>query len=281
MMFRTITIAALVGFVSANTYSIGCMKTLMDLQQNAEVTTCLQPTLLVPILVGLGNGPESVIGYTDAWLAGMCGAPACTDDTLNTAISKVTTGCSAEFGIAEVQHALDFLKKGYRTLRKVVCLKDGEVNCVSGSLRNIEAITGTMSLDANNLVSIAGAAKKGFPSSVICTNCMKGAYSIINKELPGAFTDSDTKYATDTCGAQFADGGIPPGLVSSAWEPSNSEAPAPSSTSITPQSTPTIAPISVAPSPNRKNGALGGPSALSSGAFIAVSGFIALLAALV
>ncbi|KAG5645544.1 hypothetical protein DXG03_005819 [Asterophora parasitica] len=282
MMFRALTISALVGFVSANSYSIGCMNTLMELQSNKDVSACLAPSLLVPILVGLGNGPDSVIGYTDAWLKAMCGAPACSEYTLNTVVSKVNGGCSAEFGVASAQATLDFVKKGYKTARKVACLKDGEVNCVVGSLRNIEAMTGTMNLQDNNIAKIGKAAKKGLPANVLCTNCLKGAYSIINAELPGTFNDADTKYASDTCGADFVNGGIPPGLISSAWEPSSSSsaAPAPSSTSVTPAPAATPAAPYVS-SPSRKNAAPGGPSAISSGAFVALSGLVALSALLV
>jgi len=266
-MFRAITIAALVGFVSANSYSIGCMNTLISIGQNPEVGACLKPALLLPILVGAGNGPESVIGYVDAWLGSMCGSPACSDGTLNAVVANVTKGCSAEFGLGQAQQTLDFVKN-YQTARKVACLKDGQVNCVTGSLRNVESVTGAMSLQENNIVAIVKAAKKGFPSSVICTNCMKGAYTIINKALPGSFSASDTKYATDMCGASFVDGGIPPGLISTALEPSAAPAP---STTTTPS--PTTAPIP-AVTPTNKNAALGGPSVMSSGVFMVISGLV-------
>jgi len=275
MMFRTITIAALVGFVSANSYSIGCVNTLVDLGLNPDVGACLQPAYLLPILIGVGNGPESVIGYVDAWLASTCASPACSDATLNTVITNVTNGCSAEFGLSQGQQTLDFIKTNYQTARKVACLKDGPVNCVTGTLRNIESATGTMNLQENNILAITKAATKGFPSSVICTNCMKGAYSIINKEIPGSFTASDTKYVTDTCGAAFADGGIPPGLVASAWEPSANVAASPTTTSATPT------PTAVVPASIPKNAALGARSMLSSGAFMAISGLIAFSAGMV
>jgi hypothetical protein len=277
MMFRTITIAALVGFVSANSYSIGCMNTLINIGQNPDVGVCLKPASLLPILIGLGNGPESMIGYLDTWLASMCGSPSCSDDTLNAVVTNLTNGCSAEFSLPQVQQSLNFVKANYKTARKVACLKDGQVSCVTGTLRNIESVVGTFNLQENNILAIAKVAKAGFPSSVLCTNCMKGAYTIINKAIPGSFSASDTKYATDTCGAAFADGGIPPGLISVDADPVAKPAPPATTTSITstptPSPTPTPTPTPT-PSPKPKSAALGGPTMLSSGAFMAISALI-------
>ncbi|KAF8072044.1 hypothetical protein FPV67DRAFT_915738 [Lyophyllum atratum] len=278
MMFRSITIAALVGFVSANSYSIGCMNTLIDIGQNAEIGACLKPALLLPILVGVGNGPESVIGYMDTWLASMCGSPACSDNALNAVVTNITKGCSVEFGLGPVQETLEFVKTNYRTARRVACLKDGQVNCVTGTLRNVEALTGTMNLNEKNIVAIVKATKAGLPSKLLCTNCMKGAYVMISTNVRDAFTASDTKFITDTCGPAFVDGGMPPGLIDSAWEPSAAP-PATTTSSATTSSTPT--PTSTptpAVTPLKKNAALGGPSILSSGAFMAISGLTILAA---
>ncbi|KAG5651750.1 hypothetical protein H0H81_007603 [Sphagnurus paluster] len=260
----------------------------MDLQANTEVATCLQPQLLLPILVGVGNGGDSIIGYLDTWLTGMCGAPACSNDTLNAVITNVTSGCSAEFGLPQVQQTLDLVQKGYATARKVACLKDGSVNCLTGTLRNIESNTGgTMNLNESNIKTITDALKKGLPSSVVCTDCMKGAYSIINQQLPGSFSDSTTKYATDTCGAAFADGGIPPSLISSAWEPAadpaapttvstTSTSPTQTATSVAVTQTPVVSATPPADGNKKKNAAMGGRSVLSSGALVAMSGLVAL-----
>jgi len=212
-MFRTATIAALVGFVSANSYSIGCMNTLIQIGQNPDVGACLQPSLLLPILVGMGNSGDSIISYVDTWLTSLCGSPLCSDATLNAVVTNVTSACSAEFSLPDLQTSLNFVRTNYATARKVMCLKDGQVNCLSGTLYNIQSVTGAMSLNNTNIISIVKTAKAGFPSKFLCTDCLKGAYSLIKAALPGTFSTSDAKYASDTCGASFVDGGIPPGLV--------------------------------------------------------------------
>ncbi|KAG6862013.1 hypothetical protein C0995_008200 [Termitomyces sp. Mi166 len=173
--------------------------------------TCLQPAQLLPIMIGAGNGPESAIGYLDTWLGNMCSAPACSDDTLTAVLSSLTTGCSDEFGLSSsrVQQTIATVKAGYKTVRKVACLNErdssssGGINCVTGTLRNIEMLIGTMNLNATNILSIANLVKKGFPSSVVCTSCMKGAFTLMNQTMPGSFSASDIEYATDLCGPSF------------------------------------------------------------------------------
>lgn len=72
------------------------------------------------------------------------------------------------------------------------------------TLKNIESITGTMNLNDNDITALTTAGSAGFPANVTCTNCMKGAFTIVNQELSGTISTADTKYATDTCGASFA-----------------------------------------------------------------------------
>ncbi|KAG6808445.1 hypothetical protein H0H93_016917, partial [Arthromyces matolae] len=146
-----------------------------------------------------------------------------------------------------------------------------DINCVTGTLRNVEALTGSLSLNDSNLASIANYVQKGFPASVICTNCMKGAYTLLNQSLPGSFSASDTKYATDLCGAAFADGGIPPGLISTASVAIGTGS----------GSTSTSSPTTVI-SPTPTNSALGRRrSVLSSGAFFVISCLVAFSVGLV
>jgi hypothetical protein len=285
MLFAITTISALVGVVSANSYSIGCMTTLMNIAGNPQVQACLTPNLLLPVLVGLGNGPQSVVDPINSWVTSMCALPACSSDTLSGIVNNVTAGCQDEFGLPGVQQTLNFVKTNYLTTRKVMCLAEGGVNCVTQTLKNIQSVAGTLDLDDNNVAALTKSIQNGFPASVICTDCMKGAYTIINQDLPGTFSANATNYATATCGASFANGGIPPGLIETASQPTTSSAPAPTTTatatattwssSVVPTTTPTILP---APTQTKaKSSAVGGPvSLLSSGSFtgVAISGLI-------
>lgn len=107
------------------------MNTLINIGSNSEISACLSPALLLPVLVGLGNGPESVVGYLDAWLASMCASPACSSDALSALVNNVTNGCSVEYGLPQVKQTLDFVQKNYQTARKVVCLKECVYDCLT------------------------------------------------------------------------------------------------------------------------------------------------------
>jgi len=96
----------------------------MAVASNPEIANCLAPNLLLPILVGAGNGPDSVINPVDAWISGMCAQPACSDTALTTLINNVTAGCSAEWGLPGVQTVVGTVKQSYATFRSVVCLKE-------------------------------------------------------------------------------------------------------------------------------------------------------------
>ncbi|KAG5734906.1 hypothetical protein E4T56_gene13910 [Termitomyces sp. T112] len=287
MMFRAITIVALIGFVSANSYSIGCMNSLMAIGQDPAAHTCLKPAQLLTVMIGAGNGPESVIGYLDTWLESMCGAPACSDDTLIAVLSNLTTSCSDEFGLSSsrIQQTIATVKAGYKTVREVACLKDsnsGGINCVTGTLRNVEVLTGTMNLNVTDIRSIANLVKEGFPSSVVCTDCMKGAFTLMNQTMPGSFSTSDIKRATELCGASFVDGGIPPGLVSAAsgaiaknvTSTTNPAISVTTSSFASTTSTPTFT-TTPTPTPTKKNAAPRRGSAMSLAAFLVISGLVA------
>lgn len=279
-MFRVTMIAALAGFVSANSFSIGCMNTLMNIANTYEISQCLAPNLLLPILVGAGNTQDSIIPSVDAWLGAMCAAPPCSTNAMSAFSQNITAGCSAEFDLPDFKTTVDMVTKNYWTARKVVCLKDGQTNCATQTLKNLESISGTLNLNDNNVAALAGAFNAGLPSNVTCTNCAKGAFSIINADLPGAFSDTDKKAASDKCGASFVDGGIPQGLVESAYEPSGSSSAAPSPTSTTPASSATSATArpSASVPVSGKNAAPRGASASLIG--VSVSGLIALITGL-
>lgn len=107
-------------------YSIGCMNTLMAIGQDPAARTCLKPAQLLLVMVGAGDGPESVVGYLDTWLGSMCSAPACSDDTLTSVLQNLTASCSDEFGLSSsrVQQMISTVTAGYQTVRKVACLEE-------------------------------------------------------------------------------------------------------------------------------------------------------------
>lgn len=103
---------------------------------------------------------------------------------------------------------------------------------------------GTLSLTQANINSILLLGSFGFTPNVTCTDCMHGAVTIINQNLPGVIPQANMDLASSACGASFVDGGIPPGLVQTASGASNianssSTTTTPSSTATTPVSTAT------------------------------------------
>jgi len=278
MMFRVATIAALVGFVSADSFSVGCMNTLMNIASNFEITQCLAPNQLLPIIVGAGAGKshDSVVPPIDSWLNAMCASAPCSTNVIQALATNLTTGCSTEFDLTDAKTTVDFISKNYWTARKVVCLKDGQSRCTTQTLQNVEKATGTMTLNDTNVVSLAKAINKGLDASIVCSNCNKGAFSIINQDVPGTFDDSVKQAASAKCGASFIDGGIPAGLVLGDYEPvasTTSAAPVPTSTTPAPVQTTQAQPSPSIPVPG--NAALRGSSMSFTG--VGVSALVALI----
>jgi len=275
MMFLLTMIVALVGLVSANSYSIGCMSALMNLAVNPDIAGCLAPTTLLPILVGAGNSGDSVIPYVNTWVTGMCAQPACSSTVLTSIVTNVTASCSTELGLNGNSGMLTKLQSSYAAFRGAVCLEDGTAKamCVTEILNGMESTWGTMNLQAQNIQAIAKGIAQ-LPSSILCTDCMKGGYTYINQKQPGSFSSSATSYATQTCGASFTDGGIPPGLIQ-LGNGINDPSSAPASThAASPTSTSTSTPLpSATPPTSKKNGALGGPTS-SPFMGMAVSGLV-------
>lgn len=58
-------------------------------------------------------------------------------------------------------------------------------------------------MSKGNILRIATARRKGFSSDFVCSNCMKGALSIINADLPGEVSQNDLNFARKTCGDAF------------------------------------------------------------------------------
>jgi hypothetical protein len=280
MMFRVATIAALVGFVSADSFSVGCMNTLMNIATTYEITQCLAPNLLLPIIVGAGTGKshDSVIPPVDGWLNAMCASAPCSTGAIQALASNLTAGCSTEFDLTDAQTTMNFLTQHYWTARKVGCLKDGQTRCTTQTLKNIEKSTGTMTLNDTNVDILAKAFNKGLDASIMCTDCNKGVFSFINADAPGTFSDATKQAASAKCGASFVDGGVPPNLVLGDYEPAastTSEAPVPTSTAP-PVQTSAPAPAPSVPVPG--NAAPRGTSMSFFG--VGVSVFVALMSGL-
>jgi hypothetical protein len=134
---------------------------------------------------------------------------------------------------------------------------------------------GTINLSQSNINSMLLLGLFGFTPNITCTDCMHGAVTIINQDLPGAIPQDSMNRARNVCGAPFTgkqytfrplhhsdrcdnvDGGIPPGLLQTAVG-SNTNVTALTATS-TPTSTspPSISLYVQLPPSSKKSSALG------------------------
>ncbi|KIM40213.1 hypothetical protein M413DRAFT_446381 [Hebeloma cylindrosporum] len=216
MMFRAATLAALVAYAAAQSLSTNCTAALTGIAANPDASKCLSPGSLVSVVAAGAN--NSIIPPINNWLTSLCGAPACSNDTIAAVVKNVTEGCSTElsglgFTSSLTPSITSIIQQYYPTVRKVVCLKDGDTNCVTQTLTNIQDTVGTLSL--TNLAQIALNPPTSLPANVTCTNCVKAAYNIINTDVPSIVADVAPALQSQ-CGASFTDGTTPSGISQSA-----------------------------------------------------------------
>ncbi|KAI3618582.1 hypothetical protein WG66_016504 [Moniliophthora roreri] len=230
--------AVATGFAVASAQlSQQCTSALASVASNPEAGACLAPAQLVSIVAGDGN--SSIVEPIDAWLNSsvfneiidylfsdqshhrVCAVAPCNNETISAIVTNVTAGCTRElslFGYDSSQNAaiIATVQQVYPTARKVVCLKDGNTNCVTQTLTNIQNTVGTLS--PNNIVDIVAnnstQASLLNAQNITCTNCIKAAYNTINTDFPlGSDAQSELQ---QQCGASFTDGQNPSGISQTA-----------------------------------------------------------------
>ncbi|RXW21651.1 hypothetical protein EST38_g4214 [Candolleomyces aberdarensis] len=214
-MLRTVTLVALAAYVSAQSLSSGCTSALSSIALNPAASSCLNPLALVSIATG--NSSQSIVPAVDNWLTGVCGAPACSNETIAQVVTNITTGCSTELSVTGADDAgaiTTLVQQYYPTVRKVLCLKDGSNNCITQSLREIEGVVGTLSL-SNIVRLVTDPPRELLVSNITCTNCVKGVYNIVTQDIPEAAASLKTGL-DEQCGATFTDGTTPSGITQSA-----------------------------------------------------------------
>ncbi|KAL0575060.1 hypothetical protein V5O48_006905 [Marasmius crinis-equi] len=224
-VFATTAFAAGLAIASAQTLSSNCQNALTNIAANSDASACLAPGALVGLAAG--NTSTSIVQPINNWLGSVCNASPCSNSTLDFIVNTATDGCSTELSVlgydsSQKNQVMDIVKQVYPTVRKVVCLKDGNDNCVTKTLQGVESAVGPLSID--NLVKIVGSLSLNsstIPQSVTCSNCVKAAYNTINKDFPGTL-DGAKDDATKQCGASFVDGQDPSGITQSAAATSGS-----------------------------------------------------------
>lgn len=220
---QSLTLFALASLSAAQQFNLTpqCTASLTNIFSNPDVNQCLRPGALLGLLA---NGNSSVIGPINNWLNSLCPAPQCSNATIAGIVSNFTSGCPVEAAALGVNQdnsgaVAAAVQRFYPTVRRVVCLKDGNTNCVTQTLTNIEAVTGTLTITRVGALLAGGWTSVTLPPNVTCTNCIKASYNILNQVDSDYFPNTTL---TETCGASFVDGKTPEGIVESASGSNNS-----------------------------------------------------------
>ncbi|KAG6826791.1 hypothetical protein H0H92_014399 [Tricholoma furcatifolium] len=227
MLGRALTLSAILSLAAAQiTLSSSCESTLTEIAINPDANACLVPTPLITLLT---NSNASVVQPINSWLTGLCAAPACSNSTLSAIVTNATAGCSAELaaiGLSSSDNTavVSLVQEYYPIVRQTVCLQDGNTNCITQTLTNLQSVLGTLTL--SSVISlVTSSSTPDLPSNVTCTDCVKAIYNTVNTEVPGLI---DSSSLSTTCGSSFVDGATPSDITESA---SNSTASSTTSTS--------------------------------------------------
>lgn len=210
--------------VFAQSLSSQCTSTLTGVVIS-PAGSCLNAQALVAIVTAGSN--SSLVGPIDNWLGGLCGQPACANDTLANLVTTIVNGCQTDlqsvgFGqVTNTQQVISIVQQAYPTVRQVACLKDSgnsSTLCVTETLTNIQSSTGTLSKNA--LTTLISQAMQGqlpnVPSSALCTDCTKEAFNIIKDDYPSLVNSNVDNAVSTECGAAFVDGTTPTSISESA-----------------------------------------------------------------
>ncbi|TFK92064.1 hypothetical protein K466DRAFT_582280 [Polyporus arcularius HHB13444] len=197
-----------------------CQSTLAALVTSSDAS-CLNAQALVGLVASSSSSSNtSIVSSVNTWATGLCSKPACSNDTLAAVVSNITSGCSADLqslGLSNIDagELTSIVQTAYPTVRQVLCLADtsnSNTLCVTEALKSIEPYTGALSV--SNIESIAtgimgGGAIPSIPTNLTCTDCVKGAYSIVSQNFGDLIPSSVSSDLSSTCGASFVDGALP------------------------------------------------------------------------
>ena len=241
-MFRTATIIALAGLVSAQwvpdlhlfesqesqfftrlQLSDSCLSALTGIAANQDANSCLSPTTLLPLVT---DNSTSIVGPITNWTQNICSAAPCSNDTLASVVSSLTSGCQAD--ITGNDTSVDpstlastitpYVQRYYPTVRSIVCLQEwarfinmwllpltvnfsNGTNCLASTLNDIQSVSGPLTL--NSLIQLVTLGNvPNIPSNVTCSDCTKAAYNILRSDVPSIVSDTSGELQQQ-CGANF------------------------------------------------------------------------------
>jgi hypothetical protein len=209
--------------------SQNCQNAFLSIVSDKDASSCLNANGLVTAASKTGENDSLVQPVTD-WVTGMCAAGPCSNSTLQMVVETVFKGCSAELGKAglstsDTADVVKYVQQGYPTVRKVLCLKDNDANklCVNEDLSAIETALGKP-LSVTNIIGLTSnvSALLSIPKDKMCSNCVKGAYTIVKQDFPSLVSNIDT-FASGQCGSDFVNGQMPSNIQQTAAAESKSD----------------------------------------------------------
>jgi len=214
MLTRAFFLFAAAGLAAAQTPSLStnCSAALLVVSNDSGASACLSFSSLTGLITG-----GSTVSTIDQWLDKICPAAPCSNATLSTVVNTLVGGCSSElatYGItASASELVPIVQQYYPTVRQIACLKDGNTNCITETLDNIQTETG-QNITLSNFISVLSLAGN-FPSNVTCTACTQAAYDILAQQQPSLASSAQSALQSE-CGADFTNGTRPTGIVESA-----------------------------------------------------------------
>jgi hypothetical protein len=212
MFFQLLAIATATGFAAAS-ISENCTAAFLSISSNSAASACLSPTSLAGVVAG-GN---SAINSVDQWLDTICPAAPCSNSTLENVVNTIAGGCQSELAAANVtastSELVTLVQEAYPTVRQVACLKDGNTNCVTETLTNLQSST-NQSISLTSIIS-AVSEFNNLPTSVACTSCIQASYNIVAEQQPSQASKVQ-QALQDKCGTSFTNGSTPSGVTESA-----------------------------------------------------------------
>lgn len=205
----SLSLAALVASVSS--ISSSCQAGISSL--DSEASSCLAVSQLSNIILTSAN--SSVILPVQNWLNAFCAADVCSNSTITSAVTNLTTACASDLtseGLtdSEVSVALPYIVEYFSLAKEVICLADEDKSeyCAVELGTDVENSLNTK-LSLTELVDIystvlSGTSSSSFNTSIVCTTCTQGALVLVeNDSQLSSLVDIKTAAAT-VCGSTFA-----------------------------------------------------------------------------
>lgn len=210
------------GFAVAQSLSSQCQSALLNTAASSSAA-CLNPSGLISLAITSSNS-SSIIPGINPWLSGLCSQATCSNSALQTVVTDIISGCSTDLSSLRATTTnstaiVASIRAAYPTVQQLMCLDDTSTStfCVTEVLTNIQSARTTLSL--NNIVALVtklvSGQSTGIPSSAVCTNCTKAAYTILSQGLPEIASTVQSSISSE-CGTNYTDGQMPSGIQETA-----------------------------------------------------------------